>query len=182
VLTSENEPKPDIEASIEAKQQAIRESWRQQRAARSARLKAAKEGVGAAEGAAASTSTSTRGNEGRPAAASEAKSREQQETQLSGSRLNKVKRTTWPSTFAEVVQNSAVDLGGGGRHQGTNSRVSRGSSLLSGHKDMAGTPGNPVPGCTVFWMVEILYWNHSNQQLCSSSFHEKRPVEDVHLL
>jgi hypothetical protein len=104
VLTSENEPKPDIEAKLQA---ICERRWRQ-KAAPSARLKAAKEGVGAVEGAAAAkgaaaaTSTSTRGNEGRPAAASEAKSsttsnkrtKEHQETPLSGSRPNKVKRTT----------------------------------------------------------------------------------------
>jgi hypothetical protein len=103
VPTSENEPKPDIAAKL----QAIREKRRRQ----SARLKAAKEGVEAAEGAAAGTSTSTRGDEGRPAA-SEAKpsttankrTREQQETPPSDSRPNKVKRTTQPSTFDEVVQ------------------------------------------------------------------------------
>jgi hypothetical protein len=104
----------------------------------------------------------------------------------------KVKRTTRPSTFAEVVQESLVALM---TKVGTIERLTweevvgikeallgkldeyepiPGSSLLSGHKDMAGTPGNPVPGCTVFWMVEIQYWNHSSQQLCSSSFLEKQ--------
>jgi hypothetical protein len=51
VLTSENEPKSVLEAKLKA----MRERRRRQRAARNARLKAAKEDVGAADGAVAGT-------------------------------------------------------------------------------------------------------------------------------